>query len=230
MKTYIVTGASKGIGYQTALSLIKKNHRVVAIARSAEKLEKLQSESNSVDLVTITADLTLSDDIAFVKEKISKLAPISGLINNAGIVLNKSFEETNISEWRSVFEVNVFSAVQLTQALLPFMAKGSHILNISSMGGFQGSSKFAGLSTYSASKGALAILTECLSAELSSSQITVNCLCLGVVQTEMLAKAFPGYEAPVKLEQMGEYISDFIVSGHQFFNGKILPVALNNPD
>ena len=158
------------------------------------------------------------------------MAPISGLINNAGVVLNKSFEETNIAEWRSVFEVNVFSSVQLTQSLLPYMAKESHILNISSMGGFQGSSKFAGLSAYSASKGALAILTECLSTELTSSKIAVNCLCLGAVQTEMLAEAFPGYEAPVKPEQMGEYISDFIVSGHQFFNGKILPVALNNPD
>tara|TARA_R110002096_G_scaffold420640_3_gene625796 strand:+ start:12482 stop:13174 length:693 start_codon:yes stop_codon:yes gene_type:complete len=230
MKTYIITGASKGIGYQTALSLLKKNHRVVAIARSADKLIRLQLESNSPNLITITADLTLSDDIESIKEKISQLAPISGLINNAGVVLNKSFEETNIAEWRSVFEVNVFSSVQLTQSLLPYMAKESHILNISSMGGFQGSSKFAGLSAYSASKGALAILTECLSTELTSSKIAVNCLCLGAVQTEMLAEAFPGYEAPVKPEQMGEYISDFIVSGHQFFNGKILPVALNNPD
>ncbi len=230
MKTYIITGASKGIGYQTALSLLKKNHRIVAIARSADKLIRLQLESNSPNLITITADLTLSDDIESIKEKISQLAPISGLINNAGVVLNKSFEETNIAEWRSVFELNVFSSVQLTQSLLPYMAKGSHILNISSMGGFQGSSKFAGLSAYSASKGALAILTECLSTELTSSKIAVNCLCLGAVQTEMLAEAFPGYEAPVKPEQMGEYISDFIVSGHQFFNGKILPVALNNPD
>ncbi len=230
MKTYIITGASKGIGYQTALSLLKKNHRVVAIARSGDKLTRLQLESNSKNLVTITADLTLSVDIESVTEIVSQMEPISGLINNAGAVLNKSFEETSIAEWRSVFEVNVFTSVQLTQSLLPYMAKGSHILNISSMGGFQGSSKFAGLSAYSASKGALAILTECLSTELSSSQIAINCLCLGAVQTEMLAKAFPGYEAPVKPEQMGEYISDFIVSGHQFFNGKILPVALNNPD
>ncbi len=230
MDTYIITGASRGIGYQTALSLLKNNHRVVAIARSVEKLAKLKSESNSKNLITISADLTLSDDIASVQEKVSQLAPISGLINNAGIVLNKSFEESDISEWRAVFDVNVFSIVQLTQALLPFMGKESHILNISSMGGFQGSSKFAGLSAYSASKGALAILTECLSTELSASQIAVNCLCLGAVQTEMLDEAFPGYEAPVKPEQMGKYISDFVVSGHHFFNGKILPIALNNPD
>ncbi len=97
------------------------------------------------------------------------------------------------------------------------------------MGGYQGSSKFAGLSLYSASKGALAVLTESMAEELKPYQISVNCLALGAVQTEMLAEAFPGYSAPVSAAQMGEFIADFAFNGNRFFNGKILPVSLSTP-
>jgi NAD(P)-dependent dehydrogenase (short-subunit alcohol dehydrogenase family) len=109
------------------------------------------------------------------------------------------------------------------------MDKGSHIVNIASMGGFQGSSKYPGLSCYSASKAALACLTECLAGEFTESGIKVNCLALGSVQTEMLEEAFPGYKAPVDAQEMAEFIADFALKGHKFFNGKILPVAVNNP-
>jgi NAD(P)-dependent dehydrogenase (short-subunit alcohol dehydrogenase family) len=109
------------------------------------------------------------------------------------------------------------------------MSSGSHIVNISSMGGFQGSAKYKGLSYYSASKAALACLTECLATEFTEFGISVNCLALGAVQTEMLDEAFPGYKAPVDAKQMAEFISGFALTGHKFFNGKILPVALGNP-
>jgi NAD(P)-dependent dehydrogenase (short-subunit alcohol dehydrogenase family) len=109
------------------------------------------------------------------------------------------------------------------------MRKGSHIVNIASMGGFQGSSKYKGLSYYSASKAALACLTECLATEFQESKIKVNCLALGAVQTEMFEAAFPGNKAPVKAHEMAEFIADFALKGHKFFNGKILPVATNNP-
>ncbi|MGZ3751764.1 MAG: SDR family NAD(P)-dependent oxidoreductase, partial [Mucilaginibacter sp.] len=115
------------------------------------------------------------------------------------------------------------------QALLPLMGANSHIVNIGSMGGFQGSAKFSGLSAYSASKAALHTLTECLAAELVDRQIKVNCLALGSAQTEMLEKAFPGYESPVMAFEMGKYIADFALTGHRFFNGKILPVAVTTP-
>jgi NAD(P)-dependent dehydrogenase (short-subunit alcohol dehydrogenase family) len=97
------------------------------------------------------------------------------------------------------------------------------------MGGFQGSDKFPGLSAYSVTKGTLSILTECLAVELQDKNIKVNCLCLGAVQTEMLNEAFPGLTAPVEASQMGTYISDFVINGHTFYNGKVLPVALQNP-
>jgi NAD(P)-dependent dehydrogenase (short-subunit alcohol dehydrogenase family) len=97
------------------------------------------------------------------------------------------------------------------------------------MGGFQGSAKYKGLSYYSASKAAIACLTECLAKEFSEYGIRVNCLALGAVQTEMLDEAFPGYKAPVNAKQMAEFVSGFALNGHKFFNGKILPVAIGNP-
>jgi NAD(P)-dependent dehydrogenase (short-subunit alcohol dehydrogenase family) len=97
------------------------------------------------------------------------------------------------------------------------------------MGGFQGSAKFVGLSAYSASKAALHNFTECLAEELKEKKISVNCLALGSAQTEMLEKAFPGYESPVMAFEMGKYIADFALTGHKFFNGKVLPVAVTTP-
>jgi NAD(P)-dependent dehydrogenase (short-subunit alcohol dehydrogenase family) len=97
------------------------------------------------------------------------------------------------------------------------------------MGGFQGSAKYKGLSYYSASKAALACLTECLANEFTEYGICINCLALGAVQTEMFDEAFPGYKAPVDAKQMAEFIAGFALTGHKFFNGKILPVAINNP-
>ena len=115
------------------------------------------------------------------------------------------------------------------QNTLPLMQSGSHIVNIGSMGGFQGSVKFPGLAAYSASKAALHTLTECLAFELADQGIKVNCLALGSAQTEMLEKAFPGYESPVMAFEMGKYIADFARTGHKFFNGKTLPVAVTTP-
>jgi NAD(P)-dependent dehydrogenase (short-subunit alcohol dehydrogenase family) len=97
------------------------------------------------------------------------------------------------------------------------------------MGGFQGSAKFPGLSFYSASKAALCCLTECLATELKDKSIKMNALALGSVQTEMLDKAFPGYKAPVKAEEIAEFITDFAINGHRYVNGKVLPVSLSTP-
>ena len=97
------------------------------------------------------------------------------------------------------------------------------------MGGFQGSTKFAGLSAYSSSKSALSGLTECLAEELKDRNIAVNCLALGAVQTEMLGKAFPGYKAPLSAAKMAEFICEFALTGQLFFNGKIIPVSSTTP-
>jgi len=109
------------------------------------------------------------------------------------------------------------------------LQSGSHILNIGSMGGYMGSIKFPGLAYYSASKAALANLTECLAEELKDTGIRINCLALGSAQTEMLAEAFPGYQSPVSASQMATFITDFAINGSKLFNGKVLPVSVATP-
>ncbi|MEQ9310888.1 MAG: SDR family oxidoreductase [Balneolaceae bacterium] len=230
MKKIIVTGASKGIGYSTALKLAENGHHVFAIARSEKNLLKLANENFSGEITTISADLTNSEDINKIAFALSDFEFVDALINNAGALVNKPFMETTIEEWNSQFDINVLSSIRLIKALKVKFKKGSHIVNISSMGGFQGSSKFPGLAAYSTSKGALTILSECISTEFAGDGIAVNCLCLGAVQTEMLEEAFPGYKAPTNPDEMGAFIANFALSAHLFFNGKVLPVALNNPE
>lgn len=230
MKTIVLTGASKGIGYQTALELLESGCKVIAVARSTEKLEELKLQASTSLLKIIPADLTNSDDIQKILEYVSDINGIDGLINNAGALVNRAFSETTADEWQYIFDVNLFAPVNLIRSLKPYLNKGSHIVNIGSMGGFQGSDKFPGLAAYSSAKGALGVLSECLSTEFSSDEISVNCLCLGAVQTSMLEEAFPGYQAPVQANEMGSYISNFVLQGHKFMNGKIIPVALNNPE
>lgn len=230
MKRIIVTGASKGIGFETSVQLLSTGAEVIAIARSQDELQNLKSHPNSENLEILSLDITTSEGLEQIRKLISAKGNFDGLINNAGLVLNKSFMETADEDWNNIFDVNLFAPVKLIKTLKPFFNKGSHIVNISSMGGFQGSAKFPGLAAYSTAKGALAILTESLSTEFSRDGIVVNCLCLGAVQTQMLEKAFPGYKAPVQPDEMGKFISDFTLNGHKFMNGKILPVSLNNPE
>jgi short-subunit dehydrogenase len=229
MKTILVTGASKGIGYETALALLDLGHRVIATARSQDKLEALKKESGSELVYTIAADLTSEKGIRCIHDEVSSIGNLDAIINNAGLVLNKPFMETSKEEWQKVFDVNLFAPIHLIKSLKANINKGAHIVNIGSMGGFQGSEKFPGLAAYSAAKGSLAILTESLSIEFSEDRIAVNCLCLGAVQTEMLSEAFPGYEAPVQPNEMGQYLCEFTLNAHKFMNGKIIPVSLNNP-
>lgn len=228
-KTILITGASRGIGYETAHKLASENHTVIATARSEDKLEELAKMAPPGKIIPVVADLTVQKDIQALYNTVSSFEMLDGLINNAGAVHREAFMKTDISVFQKLMDVNVMSIVRLIKALKPMMKKGSHILNISSMSGYQGSLKFGGLSAYGASKAAVAGLSEVLSAEFAEEGIAVNCLCLGAVQTEMFEEAFPGFEAPVSPKQMGEYISNFILTGHNYYNGKVLPVALNDP-
>lgn len=228
-KTILVTGASRGIGYETALKLASENNTVIVTARSQDKLHELSNASENGKIIPVTADLTKPEDIEKLSDAVKDKDGLDGLINNAGAVHREAFMDTDIEVFKKLMDVNVYGIVRLTQALKPHMKKGSHILNISSMSGYQGSLKFGGLSAYGAAKAAVVGLSEVLCAEFSNDNIAVNCLCIGAVQTEMLDEAFPGFEAPVSPEQMGDYIANFILTGHQFYNGKVLPVALNDP-
>jgi NAD(P)-dependent dehydrogenase (short-subunit alcohol dehydrogenase family) len=173
---------------------------------------------------------TLGEEIDNIKHQLLSLfEKIDVLINNAGFLVVEEFMKISAKNARLVMETNFFGPATLIRMLVPLMKEGSHIVNISSMGGFQGSVKYKGLAYYSSSKAALATLTECLAVELTDRGISANCLALGSVQTEMFETAFKGLRAPVEPESMSEFISWFALNGHKFFNGKILPVALGNP-
>lgn len=230
----VITGASNGIGFETAKSLAGMGgHKIVAISRNYEKLQQLaQSAANisDTDMIILPFDLE-RENLSPVYDIANRLGSIDILINNAAILINKPFLEITQSEWQSIFNTNVFAVGRLINVLFPQLNKSvkAHIVNISSMGGYLGSLKFPGLSAYSASKAALACLTECLAVEFAQYNIAVNCLALGSVQTEMLSKAFPDYKAPVTSRDMGKFIADFSLNGSRFFNGKVLPVALTTP-
>jgi 3-oxoacyl-[acyl-carrier protein] reductase len=227
----LVTGSSKGIGYEAVLNFAKDPAcKVIAVSRGIDKLESLARQNANVKVVR--ADINTAEGRKAIVEAIqSSGEKLDVLVNNAGEMLNKDFETITEEELTSVYHTNVFAPFFLIQTLVQHMNAGkkAHIVNISSMGGFQGSAKFSGLSAYSSSKAALSGLTECLAEELKSKNIAVNCLALGAVQTEMLDMAFPGYQAPLSAKQMAGYICDFALNGHKYYNGKILPVSSTTP-
>lgn len=231
----LITGASSGIGREAAMAFAADPaNRVLALARRGEPLEKLSQEAldkyGRPAISALVFDLSSSPD-GLILEAVKKMGGLDILINNAGLLINKPFEQLTQEDWRQAFDVNVIGPVRLIRLLLPWLEQSAsaHIVNISSMGGFQGSSKFPGLAAYSSSKAAIANLTECLAEEFKTKNIAVNCLALGAVQTEMLAEAFPGYQAPLSPADMGAFLAWFATQGQRFFNGKILPVSVSTP-
>lgn len=230
----ILTGASSGIGFEAALEFtLNSENKVVCIARSADKLRKLLEIAKGINpdctLLPVEFDIVKDDYAALVPFLAERLGQVDILINNAGSLINKPFMETTESDMWQMLESNVVGHFNMIRNVIPLMKSGGHIVNIGSMGGFQGSVKFPGLAAYSSSKAALHTMTECLAFELAEKGIKVNCLALGSAQTEMLEQAFPGYESPVMAFEMGKYVADFARTGHKFFNGKTLPVAVTTP-
>lgn len=228
--TVVVSGASRGIGRELInFFLEKKGCKVIAISSHPEKFKALEKKKN---FHALKADFTVEESIYEIAEDIRTITDeVTVLVNNAGSLVNKPFAKITSKELELTYRVNVFAPFLLSQQLLPLMGKKSkgHIVNISSMGGFQGSAKFAGLSAYSSSKGALSVLSECLAEELKDKNISSNCLCLGAVNTEMLQQAFPGYKAKTSPKEMAAFIGNFALTGHQQFNGKVLPVSVSTP-
>jgi NAD(P)-dependent dehydrogenase (short-subunit alcohol dehydrogenase family) len=226
MKNVIITGTSRGIGFELAQLFAKNNCRVLALSRNCAPLKNL----NINNITTISVDLSNENDMKDVTSFISNnWKAVDILINNAGNLIHKPFKQLTTSDFLEVFKVNVFSVAELTRQLIPYLKKGSHVVNISSIGGVQGSLKFPGLAAYSSSKGALITLTELLAEEYKEQKIAFNVLALGAVQTEMLAAAFPEYKAPVSANDMANYIYNFALTGNKFYNGKILQVSSTTP-
>lgn len=223
-QTVIVTGASRGIGRSLAEQLADLGHSVIALSRNPQALDELSSSHTNITCYPV--DLSLLFDVQQIADELND-GSVDAIVNNAGALINKPFSELTETDWINQFRSNVLSAVNTVQAFLPKLKAPAHILNISSMGGYQGSSKFPGLAAYSTSKGALSVLTESMAAELTDHR--VNCLCLGAVQTEMLSQAFPGYEAPLQPAEMARFIASFLITAKETMNGQVIPVALGNP-
>ena len=223
-KTLIVTGTSRGIGNSIVHLAVKQGYKVYALSRKIKSLPKTGLMHPLK--VNLSDEKDLDSFAALLK---SENVKVDALINNAGAFLNRPFLETSKEDFEKIYKVNVFGLASITRKILPFIASNGHVLNISSMGGLDGSSKFPGLSAYSSSKGAVNILTELLSEEFKDKGPAFNALALGAVQTEMLEEAFPGLKAPLNAQEMASYILNFAISGHKFFNGKILPVSLSTP-
>lgn len=225
MKNIIITGTSRGIGYEMALRFANSGHQVLAISRKTPQV--LIDHEN---ITCLPIDISDGNQLQQVQNFVSKTwKKVDVLIHNAGSLLHKNFTEITTQEFQNIYKVNVFAVAELTKICIPFMEKGSHVVTISSMGGIQGSMKFAGLSAYSSSKGAVITLSELLAEEYKESGITFNVLALGAVNTEMLKEAFPGYEAPISAKEMADYIFNFALTGNKFYNGKVLQVSSTTP-
>ncbi|MBK5285107.1 MAG: SDR family oxidoreductase [Bacteroidia bacterium] len=229
----IITGASKGIGYQTALQLsADKNNTVIAISRSEKGLKKLAEKSHG-SIITISFDLKMYKGIpSLLVSEIKRFTKhVDVLINNAGILIKKNLDALSATEIEDAYSVNVFAPMLLIKGLLPMMGgtRATHIINISSMGGIKGSVKFPGLSAYSSTKAALINLSECLAVELKEKNIAVNCVTFGSVKTEMFGEAFPTAKAALSVDDAAKYLADFCLKGNKYFNGKVLEVSSSTP-
>jgi len=205
-KTFVVTGASRGIGYALVQHVANQGHTVYALSRSIKTIKKTPK------LFPIAIDI--ADEKAleeFANQLKGKRVVVDALVNNAGALLNQPFSETTKEDFEAVYRVNVFGLASLIRLLLPLIDPKGH------------------LAAYSSSKGAVNILTELLAEEYKESGPSFNSLALGAVQTEMLAQAFPGFQAPLSAKEMAQYIFKFAVEGHHFFNGKTLPVSSSTP-
>jgi NAD(P)-dependent dehydrogenase (short-subunit alcohol dehydrogenase family) len=226
----VVNGGSKGIGREIVINLAADpKNQILVTGRDAARLKSLSDLFKNVR--TLTLDLVDFDSQpdAVRNSMFNIFKEIDILINMAGFLVPQNFMDVGPKDARKMMEINFFGPASAIRLLKPLMPSGSHIVNISSMGGFQGSSKYPGLSYYSASKAAIACLSECLAVEFAESGIKINCLALGAVQTEMFAEAFPGYTAPLNAMEMAGFVAYFAVNGQKFFNGKIIPVAGSNP-
>ena len=225
MKNIIITGTSRGIGYEMALQFANAGYQVLAISRKTPQI-LIEHENITCLAIDISDENQLQQVIDFVSKTWQK---VDILIHNAGSLLHKNFTEITTQEFQNIYKVNVFAVAELTKICIPFMEKGSHVVTISSRGGIQGSVKFAGLSAYSSSKGAVITLSELLAEEYKESGISFNVLALGAVNTEMLQEAFPGYEAPLSAKEMADYIFNFALTGNKYYNGKVLQVSASTP-
>lgn len=225
-KNIIITGTSRGIGFELTKLFAEAGHQVLALSRNQKTLEALNLQNVKTFAFDIKKDKDQIEVAKYVEENWRK---VDVLIHNAGEFTKDNFPEISLEQLKSVYETNVFGVYALTQKMMPFLKKDSHVLAISSMGGIQGSVKFPQLTAYSSSKAAVINLMEVLAEEYKETGPVFNALALGAVQTEMFEAAFPGAEASLKPDEMANYIYHFALNGSRVFNGKVLQVSNSTP-
>lgn len=229
----LITGAGRGIGFETALILSRDyTNNIIAVSKNQNNLDDLENNirvfNPDANIRTAVLDLR-SPNLHILTDIAREYKEIHVVINNAGLLTSKPFMELSDDEWKEMFDVNLFGPVKLIRSIIPYMGISiqGHIINIGSMGGYQGSRKFDGMSAYNAAKAGISNLTESLAVELKNKNIAVNCLALGGVQTDMFETAFPMSKAPLKSWQIAEFIADFCLNGHNYLNGQVIPVSLS---
>ena len=184
-KVAIITGGSRGIGFETAKKLAENGAKVVITAKDNTRLK--EAESKIKNCVSISADITKEDEVRKVIEyTIEKFDRLDILVNNAGIFPRiKKLHEISEDDWNKVLDVNLTGQFRFTKAAIPFLQKnGGSIINVASDAGLKAYQGF-NVDAYSASKGALVLLTKCWALEYAKDKIRVNCVCPGVVDTDM---------------------------------------------
>jgi len=230
----VITGVSRGIGRALVEAYLKDGHHVYAITRSQKPvLGAIDAESYKDTYRQLVFDW---DDIdAFVGSQLLHVVngkAVDILINNAGTLHTGRLLDVTAEDFRHHYEINALYPLMLSRSLIRhgLLRGGAHIINIGSMSGYQGASKYPGLGAYAMSKGALSILTEVMAVEWAGLGISVNCLCLGAVETEMLKRAFPGLEGAIKVSDMAGFIKAFGGTAGGIINGKLIPVSSTDPE
>ena len=186
----IITGGGRGIGREVAILFASEGAKVMVSARSSDQIAKVVEEisASGGEAIGVNADVSREDDVRrIVDETMENFGRVDVLVNNAGILEPGPIASVDSESWRRVIEVNLFGTFYCTKAVTPILiGQGwGRIINMSSRSGKMG---HPSLTAYCASKHGVVGLTKALAEELAPFNITVNAICPGVVETDMVSE------------------------------------------
>jgi NAD(P)-dependent dehydrogenase (short-subunit alcohol dehydrogenase family) len=240
-KVVIVTGASSGIGKQTALDFVKLKANVVLVGRNADNLREVADEINAPDnVLQIQADVNVDSDLKkIVDETIKRFNRIDVLVNSAGIIETGTIENTSIEQYDRVMNTNMRSIYHLTMLAVPYLIQAEgNIVNVSSVTGIR---SFPGVLSYNISKAALDQFTRCTALELAPKKVRVNSVNPGVIVTNIHKRGGMDDEAYAKflehcktthplgragtVNEVSEVITFLAGPSASFITGATLPIG-----